>query len=329
MTKIGKKPASPAAGETAGVGMQMSHSTRIIDFTKMQGLGNDYLFINCIDETPPDLDWPALARCMSERHFGVGSDGIILVLPSESYDFRMRIFNADGSEAEMCGNGVRCFARYVYERGLTRKRSIEVETLAGVITPEVIVAEDDGAVEGVRVDMGSPCLLPSRIPANPALLPKDPRRTSKHLEKDTPVIEDDWLIEGNPVKATLVSMGNPHCVLFWPGATENDVLRFGPKIERHPAFPARVNVEFVEPLSESVIRVMVWERGSGFTLACGTGACAATVASILSGRTSRRIRVVLPGGDLTVEWPEDGHVFMTGPAEEVFRGRYTGKCDSI
>ncbi|HHY38411.1 MAG TPA: diaminopimelate epimerase [Clostridia bacterium] len=308
-----------------------------MEFTKMQGLGNDYLFINCVDEAPADLDWPTLARCMSERHFGVGSDGIILVLPSKSHDFRMRIFNSDGSEAQMCGNGIRCFARYVYERGLTRKRSIEVETLAGVIAPEIIVGEKDGTIIGVRVDMGIPRLLPSEIPAYPSLLPRNPDRKPISLISEweapipgeTPIIEDDWLIEGHPVKATLVSMGNPHCVLFWPGVTEEDVMRLGPKIERHPAFPERINVEFVEVLDDSTIKVVVWERGSGFTLACGTGACAATVASVLGGRTSRRVKVALPGGDLSVEWPEGGRVFMTGPAEEVFRGRYTGKCGSI
>lgn len=302
-----------------------------VDFTKMHGLGNDYLFIDCIDRTFPDLDWPQLARLMSQRRVGVGSDGIILILPSDKHDFRMRIFNKDGSEAEMCGNGIRCFARYVYEHGLTQKVKMDVETLAGTVIPEVVLSESDGSILAVTVDMGSPRLNVSRIPAIASLLPKSPsqKRSEERLDDNVPVIENDWVINGRSVKATLVSMGNPHCVIFWPGCTRDDVFRVGPELENHPAFPERVNVEFVDFMDASNIRVMVWERGSGFTEACGTGACAAVVACILGRRTSRSVEVFLPGGRLHVNWRENGPVYMTGPAEEVFTGRYKAKCDSI
>lgn len=273
-------------------------------FTKMHGIGNDYVFVNCFNEILPEAS-AVLAPKISDRHFGVGGDGLILIMPSDCADARMRIFNADGSEAEMCGNGVRCVAKYVYEHGIAVRNPLTIETGRGVLTLELTV--DGTRVTRVRVDMGEPILDADRIPVN---APK-----GRPVQVQIP-------IEGREYQGICVSMGNPHCVLFLPEIEGEMVRQVGPKIERHALFPQRTNVEFVQVLSPSEVRTRVWERGSGETLACGTGACAVCVAGVLTNRTNRQIRVHLLGGDLEIEWHENGHVFMTGPATEVFRGEW-------
>jgi len=278
----------------------------VVRFTKMQGLGNDYLLIDAMEsKLPPDATLSRLAKVLSDRHFGVGADGIILVLPSRVADFRMRIFNADGSEAEMCGNGVRLFARYVYERGYTREKDMEVETLAGIVRPRLRLR--GGAVEEVRVDMGEPRLRRSAIPM------KGP---------DSPqVVNEPLRAAGRRFRITAVSMGNPHCVIFVDDVARAPVAEVGPAIENHDLFPQRTNVEFVQVVGPGDIRMRVWERGAGETLACGTGASAAVVAAVLNGLSTRKATVRLEGGNLKVHWsPEDGHVFTEGPAVEVFSG---------
>jgi diaminopimelate epimerase len=245
-----------------------------------------------------------LSRAVSDRHRGVGGDGLILVCPSDKADARMRMFNADGSEAEMCGNGVRCVAKYVYDHGLVRKPTLTVETGRGVLTLDLEVS--GGTVRQVRVDMGEPILQADRIPT---ALPGDPP-TDVPLE-----------VGGQALRVTCVSMGNPHCVTFVDAVTDALVLGVGPQVERHPAFPRRVNAEFVRVNRPDDVTVRVWERGSGETLACGTGACAVCVAGVLTGRTQRRVTAHLPGGDLQLHWSEnDNRVYMTGPAAEVFSG---------
>jgi diaminopimelate epimerase len=275
----------------------------MIRFTKMHGLGNDYLMIDGMERAPEEAKLPALAKALSDRHFGAGADGLILVLPSRAADFRMRIFNADGSEAEMCGNGVRCFAKYVYERGHTRERSLQIETLAGLIRPRLKV--DGGEVKSIRVDMGEPRLRRAQIPMKG---PDQPQ-----------VVGEKLRVNGKQYPITAVSMGNPHCVLFVDDVDRAHVEEIGPSVEHHDLFPRRTNVEFVRVVSESEIAMRVWERGSGETLACGTGASAAVVAGVLNGRVGRKCTVHLRGGDLHVHWnPEDDHVFIEGPAEEVY-----------
>ncbi len=274
-------------------------------FTKMHGAGNDYVYVNAFEERLPD-DIPALARAVSDRHFGVGSDGLILICPSERADARMRMFNADGSESEMCGNGVRCVAKYVYDHGIARKDELHIETGRGVLTLQVF--PEQGRVERVRVDMGAPILNSADIPTT---LPGDPP------------VKVPLDVAGRRIEVTCVSMGNPHCVTFVDEITDEWVHGVGPQIETHPAFPRRVNAEFIQILSPREMRMRVWERGSGETLACGTGACAATVAAVLNGLTERTVLCHLPGGDLTLEWPAPaGSVFMTGPATEVFSGEW-------
>ncbi len=273
-------------------------------FVKMHGAGNDYVYVDCFRETPPPS--PAeLAPKIADRHFGVGGDGLILITPSDAADARMRMFNADGSEAEMCGNGVRCVAKYVYESGICRNNPLRIETRRGVLVLDLVLEND--RVQKVRVDMGEPILTPREIPTTLAA----------GLDR---VTEYPLQVDGATLSVTCVSMGNPHCVIFVEELTDALVLGLGPAIERHPAFPHRVNVEFVQVESARAVRARVWERGSGETLACGTGACAVCVAGVLTGRTERRPAVHLPGGILEVEWSEQGHVFLTGPAVEVFRG---------
>jgi diaminopimelate epimerase len=272
-------------------------------FTKMQGAGNDYVYIDCVRQAPPK-DPVALAKRISDRHFGVGGDGLILILPSERADARMRMFNADGSESEMCGNGVRCVAKYVYDHGLANKSVLTIETGRGVLTLELEIRQNKA--ERVRVDMGEPILEAARIPTT---LPGNPPH--------------EVLLSGHNLKVTCVSMGNPHCVTFVDRITDELVLDVGPKIEVDPAFPRRTNVEFVKVNRPDDVTLRVWERGSGETLACGTGACAVCVAGVLTGRTARQITAHLPGGDLLLAWSEhDNHVYMTGPAVEVFSGEY-------
>ncbi len=274
-------------------------------FTKMQGCGNDYIYVDCFREPMPH-DPACLSRKISDRHFGVGADGLILICPSDKADARMRMFNADGSEAEMCGNGIRCVAKYVYDHGLIRKPALTIETGRGILTLELEV--EAGAVRRVRVDMGEPILQSSRIPTT---LPGDPPR------------EALLAVDQQTLRVTCVSMGNPHCITFVDELSDAVVLGIGPRVEKHAAFPKKTNVEFVKVLRPDEITMRVWERGSGETLACGTGACAVAVACVLTERTQRRITAHLAGGDLQLHWSEkDNHVYMTGPAVEVFAGEW-------
>lgn len=274
-------------------------------FVKMHGLGNDYIYLDGIDQDLDGYDLPRLSGLLSDRHFGVGGDGIILILKSASADFRMRMFNPDGSESEMCGNGFRCFARYVYEHGHTDKTGFVVETGAGLIRPSLTIA--DGKVQSVRVDMGEPRLRRGEIPmTGPA---------------DEPAQNVIVPLDDCQYTATCVSMGNPHCVIFVDEITDEMVLGQGPIIEHHPLFPRRTNVEFAQVLSETAIRMRVWERGAGETLACGTGACGTAVAAVLGGHCGRGMTLHLVGGDLQIEWSEaDNHVYQTGPATNVCAG---------
>lgn len=275
-------------------------------FTKMQGCGNDYIYVDCFNQKSP-RDPVALSRVISDRHFGIGSDGLILICPSERADARMRMFNADGSESEMCGNGVRCVAKYVYDHGLVRKPTVTVETGRGVLTLDLEAI--GGKVESVRVNMGEPILESTRIPTT--------------LAGDPPVNVPLTVDESRILPVTCVSMGNPHCVAFVKEITDVLVHNVGPIVENHIAFPRRTNVEFVRVNRPDDVTMRVWERGSGETMACGTGACAVAVAGVLTGRTQRILAVHLRGGDLRLEWSEaDNHVYMTGPAEEVFSGEW-------
>ncbi len=281
-------------------------------FTKMHGIGNDYVYVDCVRAAPP-ADPAALSRAISDRHFGVGSDGLILIGPSQRADARMRMFNADGSEAEMCGNGLRCVAKYVYDHGIARKPRLAIETGRGILTVDLEVRQDK--VSRVKVDMGEPILQASDIPTR---LPGDPP------------VNAPLTVAGQRFEATCVSTGNPHAVLyvgdeFFRTDPKDLVAEFGPKVERAPEFPRRVNAHFVKAHSPSEVTMRTWERGSGITLACGTGACAVCVAGVLTGRTGRRLLAHLPGGDLELEWSEaDNHVYMTGPATEVFTGEWPG-----
>jgi diaminopimelate epimerase len=274
----------------------------MIKFTKMHGIGNDYLYIDA--RRKKILHPDRLSIAMSDRHFGVGADGIILILNSGKADFFMRIFNADGSEAEMCGNGIRCFAKYLYDHGLTKKKKIAIETLAGVKYTTLYTRHN--RVERVSVDMGEPILLRDRIPmtGEPGM-----------------VIEETLQVDGVKFEITAVSMGNPHCVIYVEDVKEFPVEKYGPMIENHPLFPRRTNVEFVQLVSETEVIQRTWERGSGETMACGTGASAVTVAGVLTRRSGRKNTVHLAGGDLEIEWSDaDNHVYLTGPAVEVFEG---------
>ena len=274
-------------------------------FVKMQGIGNDYVYVDCIRQPMPS-DIASLATKISDRNFGVGGDGLILICPSDKADARMRMFNNDGSESEMCGNGVRCVAKFVYDHGIAKKTSLAIETGRGVLKLELETA--GGKCHQVRVDMGEPILIAENIPTT--LL-------------GTPPLEVPLVIDGVELKVTCVSMGNPHCITFVNEITNDMVLGIGPKVEKHPAFPRRTNVEFVRVDNPGEITMRVWERGSGETLACGTGACAVAVAGVLTGRTDRSIIAHLRGGDLRLDWSKtDNHVFMTGPAVEVFQGEW-------
>ena len=272
-------------------------------FTKMQGCGNDYVYVDCFAQKPP-ANPAALSVKIADRHFGVGGDGLILICPSEKADARMRMFNADGSESEMCGNGIRCVAKYVYDHGIAKKTTLTVETGRGILSLELEVRA--GKVEQVCVDMGEPILdavkIPTTLPGNPP---------------------SEVALPGFDLKATCVSMGNPHCVIFVDAITDQQIHVLGPKIETAAIFPRKTNVEFVKVNRPDDVNFRVWERGSGETLACGTGSCAVAVAGVLTGRTQRKITAHLLGGDLQLLWSEkDNHVYMTGPAVEVFSGEW-------
>lgn len=273
-------------------------------FTKLHGCGNDYVYVNLFEET---IENPAeLSVKISDRHFGIGSDGLITIGPSDIADFTMHIYNADGSEAEMCGNGVRCVGKYVYDHGLTDKTEVAVETGAGIKILTLNIK--DGKVDTVRVDMGEPAFTPAEIPVV--------------AEGDT-VIDAPIIAGDREWKMTCVSMGNPHAVVFVDDTKNFPIEKYGPLFENHERFPKRTNTEFVQVLSKNEANMRVWERGSAETWACGTGTCATVVACILNGFTDRTVLVHLLGGDLIIEWDEEtNHVFMTGPATEVFRGEY-------
>jgi diaminopimelate epimerase len=287
-------------------------------FTKMQGCGNDYVYVNCFREPPPK-DAAALSRRISDRHFGIGGDGLILICPSERADARMRMFNADGSEAEMCGNGVRCVAKYVYEHGIACKPVLKIETGRGVLSLELEIA--GARVRQVRVDMGEPILEAERIPTTLA----GPRVVNHPLPPGFVSAGKVWSQRmGLDPHITCVSMGNPHVTLYGPDVAKVPLETVGPMLEHHAWFPRRINVHAVQVHSPVEVTMRTWERGSGITLACGTGACAVCVSGVLTGRTQRRITAHLPGGDLQLEWSEkDNHVYMTGPAVEVFSGDWT------
>ncbi|WP_418790506.1 diaminopimelate epimerase [Phosphitispora sp. TUW77] len=273
-------------------------------FTKMQGLGNDFILVDSIkDDISEDLG--ELSRKVCDRHFGIGGDGLVLILPSREADIRMRIFNPDGSEPEMCGNAIRCFARYVYEHNIVRKKVLTVETLAGLIVPELIL-ESEKAVS-VRVDMGKPRLERGLIPME---------------GPEGKVVNETVAVDKEKYRVTCVSMGNPHCIIFVDDVNNVSLAQVGPSLESHPVFPKKTNVEFVQVINNQEVNMRVWERGAGETLACGTGACATGVACVLNGLTDKKIMVHLAGGDLVIEWADNGHVYMTGPAEYVFTGEY-------
>lgn len=279
-------------------------------FTKMQGLGNDYVYVNCFQEkieNPPEL-----ARKISDRHFGVGSDGLIMINPSDKADFEMEMYNADGSRGEMCGNGIRCVAKYVYDYGLTDKTSISVETLGGVKYLDLTVK--DGKVKLVKVDMGKPELEPSKVP----VIAEGDRAVDAPID-----------VDGEEYRMTCISMGNPHAVVFVDcDVRELPLEEIGPKFENHERFPNRVNTEFVRVLDRHTAEMRVWERGSGETLACGTGACAVAVACALNGYTEDEVTVRLLGGDLHIKWDQEKDtVYMTGPAEVVFDGEWLESRD--
>ncbi len=273
-------------------------------FSKMHGLGNDFVVVNGFTEHLDELILSNLAKGICDRNFGVGSDGLILVVPADNADFFMRMFNPDGSEAQMCGNGIRCAAKFAFEKGITSSNPVRVDTLAGIKTIDLTIS--GGIVSAARVDMGAPWLERSEIPVT--------------LPGEGPVIAEPLAVNDRTLAVTCVSMGNPHCITFVDDTESYPVRTVGIQVENHPSFPERTNAEFVQVINPREIRMRVWERGAGETLACGTGACASAVASILNGKTERAMTVHLKGGDLHVEWPEEGSVAMTGPAVEVFTG---------
>ncbi|MCI8489138.1 MAG: diaminopimelate epimerase [Lachnospiraceae bacterium] len=272
-------------------------------FTKMHGLGNDYVYVNCFEEKAENPS--KLAVWISDRHFGVGSDGLILIKPSKCADFEMEMYNADGSRGEMCGNGIRCVAKYVYDKGLTDKEHISIDTLAGVKYLDLTI--ENGEVSLVRVDMGTPEFAPKKIPVR--------------SEKEN-MIRQKLIAGGREYQVTCVSMGNPHCVVFLDeDVRELDLAEIGPAFEHHLSFPERINTEFINVIDKKTLRMRVWERGSGETLACGTGACASAVAAVVNGRTEEEVTVKLLGGDLKIHYDrEKNTVYMTGPAAIVFDG---------
>ena len=272
-------------------------------FTKMQGIGNDYVYVNCFEETVADPE--RVSEIISDRHFGIGADGLVLIMPSDKADFRMRMFNADGSEGNMCGNATRCIGKFVYDNHLTDKTSITLETRSG--KKKLTLYPENGKVKTVLVDMGKAVLKPADIPMN--------------VSGDT-FINKPITVDGKEVFITAVSMGNPHAVTYVDDVDSLELEKIGPSFENHPLFPERVNTEFIKILDESTMQMRVWERGSGETWACGTGACAATAASVLNGYFphDKEITVKLRGGDLFITYKSDGTVLMRGPAETVFTG---------
>ena len=282
---------------------------KTVKFTKMHGCGNDYIYIYTGTEQVRNEDKPALAVRLSDRHKGIGSDGIIFINPTDRADFEMEMYNADGSKGAMCGNGIRCVGKYVYDHGLTDKTSIDILTGAGV--KRLGLKTEGGRAVGATVNMGAPILVPAEIPA-----------VIEGQDGNKPIVSVPVEINGDDYNITCISMGNPHCVIFMDDDIRNlDITAIGPQFEHSVIFPDRVNTEFINVHDRDHISMRVWERGSGETLACGTGACASVVACVLNGYTERKVKVSLLGGDLDIYWsPEDDFVYMTGPAETVFEG---------
>ncbi|MBU8912175.1 MAG: diaminopimelate epimerase [Desulfobacterales bacterium] len=278
-----------------------------LDFIKMEGLGNDFIILDDRDEKIEQYEhYPVLAKKLCSRHFGIGADGIILILESLDHDIKFRIYNSDGSQAQMCGNGIRCFAKYLYENKMILQKKIRVDTKAGTVVPEVIT-DDKDKVNSVRVDMGEPVLFCRDIPFE---------------NTNEKAIEERLMVGDKEYHITAVSMGNPHAVVFVDDVEKVDIKRIGPSIENHERFPEKTNVEFIEVINTGELKMKVWERGAGITLACGTGACAAIVAAHLTGRAQENAIVHLDGGDLDIHWnKETNHIFKTGPATLVFEGR--------
>jgi diaminopimelate epimerase len=276
-------------------------TSKKLNFIKMQGAGNDYIYIDCIKENH-DLDWQSLSKKLSDRHFGVGSDGLVLIIPSNIADCRMRMFNADGSESQTCGNALRCIAKYVYENGYTSGENITIQTIPGIVKARINLM--DSTIVSVSIELLKPLFDASNLPEQ---------------AKNGPMIDFPLKIDGSIYNISCVSLGNPHAVLFVEELSDELVMKVGPKIENHSIFPERTNVEFVKVENRNKIKVRVWERGSGETLACGSGASAAGVISIYTKKTNEKIEILMHGGLLVVEWM-GGNVILTGPAKEVFRG---------
>jgi diaminopimelate epimerase len=291
-------------------------------FTKMHGIGNDFILIDCIEQACPSdrKDLTALSERLCHRRFGIGADQILLLYPSSIADFKMKIFNADGSEVEMCGNGIRCLAKYIWDSNLSGKTVLDIETLAGIIKPEK-------AGEMVRVDMGEPIFEPEKIPVNIqhpeiSIQQSAEKRSTLNAQRSTLIIDYPLRIAEMDFKITCVSMGNPHAIIVVEDVSTFPVSYYGPMIETHPIFPKKTNVEFIQVLAADAIKMRVWERGSGETMACGTGASAAAVAARIKGLTDKTVMTQLPGGDLIIEWAENNRVYMTGPAVKVFEGTF-------
>ena len=282
-------------------------------FTKMQGCGNDYIYVNGFTEKIPQEEKTELVRHISDRHFGIGGDGVIFINPSAEADFEMEMYNADGSRAEMCGNGIRCVAKYVYDKGLTDKTDISVISCGQIKYLQLFLKE--GQVDTVRVNMGAPELRPDRIPVTVA-------EAGTPLEQER-IVNAPIIVQGKEYKMTCVSMGNPHAVIFLEDVTNLEIEQIGPYFENHERFPKRINTEFVKVLDKKIVQMRVWERGTGETLACGTGCCATVVACILNGLTDEKVTVKLLGGEIEIEWDREANlVYMTGPAVTVFEGEY-------
>lgn len=277
-----------------------------LEFVKMEGIGNDFIILNDLNRTIESVKpYPDLAKQLCSRHFGIGADGILLILPSDDHDFKLRIFNSDGSSAQMCGNGIRCVARYVFETGIITKQTMQVDTLAGTVVPEVIIGED-GQVVSVQVDMGEPVLTCKQIP---------------FICDKVQAVEETLSVGDRTYSVTTVSMGNPHAVVFVDDIHSVDVKQVGQAIENHDRFPEKTNVEFIQVAADDELIMKVWERGAGITLACGTGACASLVAACLTGRVKEKAVIHLDGGDLDIFWNKKrNHLFMQGPATFVFKG---------
>ena len=299
-------------------------------FTKMQGCGNDYVYVNGFEEHIEKEDKPELVKRLSDRHFGIGGDGVIFINPSEEADFEMEMYNADGSRSEMCGNGMRCVAKFVYDKGLTDKTKLEIISGGKVKYIQLFVEKasacERGVVTKVKVNMGSPILEPALVPVIPGLCGASEEETGENgvhqaCVEEGSLINAPIVVDGQTYHMTCVSMGNPHAIVFMKGVKELDIEKIGPSFENHKCFPNRTNTEFVEIIDEQTVFMRVWERGSGETLACGTGCCATAVACVLNGLTANKVTVKLLGGELEIEWDQEKNVvYMTGPAQIVFEG---------